>query len=70
MVNYRLGPDDDPYPTRWQKPIKVRRECDGEWVHEELAGDFVGIEEDIQGRDRLTFKCLNCGKNHTSLRVG
>lgn len=70
MRHYRLGPDDDPYPHQWRKQIKVYRSCDKQWIDEEVAGDFVNIEEDFQGRDKLTFKCVRCGRNHTSLRVG
>jgi hypothetical protein len=57
------------YNWRFQ-PVRVRRDCDGEWVNENVAGTFVNIESDFEGRDKLTYKCAKCGENHTSLRYG
>ena len=57
---------DDFYES-YEKPIKVNcKECG--WVNEKDV-DFINIEEDLQGADKLTFKCL-CGKVRTSRRFG
>jgi len=49
--------------------IQVFIECLGDWIPESDV-KVLDVEEDIQGRDKLTFKCPECGKQHTSLRVG
>jgi len=38
--------------------------------NEEDIVEFLNIEEDMQGRDVLTFKCHYCGKPVKSLRYG
>lgn len=53
---------------RW-RPIKVKcKECD-EWKDEDKT-EFVDIEEDLQGRDILTFICPDCKTKQRSLRLG
>ena len=37
-----------------------------EWVDVEDV-KFLNIEEDVQGRDVMTFECPNCGESHKSL---
>lgn len=54
----------------YQRSIYVLRSCDKTRVKEEEAGVFLDISEDIQGQDRLTYKCNKCGEAHTSLRFG
>ena len=49
--------------------IQVMLTCNGEWCPEEDV-QFENIEEDMQGRDILTFTCPECGEQHKSLRVG
>jgi len=53
----------------WHPTIKVYLSCTQEWVPEKTV-KALNIEEDIQGRDRLTFECPKCRKQHDSLRVG
>lgn len=51
------------------RTIQVRcPEC-GE-THDERKVQFENIEEDIQGRDVLTFVCPGCDKTVKSLRRG
>lgn len=37
-----------------------------EWVDVEDV-KFLNIEEDVQGRDVMTFECPKCGESHKSL---
>ena len=46
MRHLRVGPDQDMYNWRFQ-PVRVRRDCDGEWVNENVAGTFVNIESEL-----------------------
>jgi hypothetical protein len=59
------GPPSPPPPS----PIRVRLACSGDMVSESNV-KFEGIEEDIEGRDILTFGCPECGEIHRSLRFG
>jgi len=43
--------------------------CNGDRIPEENV-EFLNIEEDIQGRDILTFKWPECGEIHKSFRLG
>lgn len=52
----------------YERPIYVVQSCNGERV-EEVEVEFLGIEEDMQGRDRLTFRCPECHEEHTSYRL-
>ena len=54
----------------YQRPIYVLTACDKEEVDERKTGEFVNIEEDITGRDILTFVCAKCNTVHKSLRFG
>jgi len=54
--------------TEWQPKVYVRLYCTYALV-EESEVEFENIEEDMQGRDVLTFKCPECGKSHTSHRL-
>jgi len=49
--------------------IVVVLSCDGTRIDEKTV-EFLGIEEDIQGADILTFKCPRCGEQHKSRRYG
>lgn len=53
----------------YEKRIYVNLSCCGEKVDEREV-EFENIEEDMQGRDILTFKCPICGETHTSFRFG
>jgi len=54
--------DDEP-------AVVVTLTCNGDKVDEDTV-EFVNIEEDMQGRDLLTFVCPECGKEHTAYRLG
>ena len=41
--------------------------CTKEFIDESNV-EFINIQEDIQGKDILTFKCPKCNKQHESLR--
>jgi hypothetical protein len=56
---------DEPYERR----ITVLLSCNGQRVNEQDV-EFLGIAEDIQGRDVLTFTCPICCEIHRSLRFG
>ena len=49
--------------------IYVMLTCTGDKIDEQDV-KFENIEEDMQGRDILTFKCPECGEIHKSLRFG
>ena len=51
--------------------MKIKVYCDKcmNWIDEKTV-EFLNIEEDIHGRDKLTFKCPVCGTENKSLRVG
>ena len=49
-------------------PIKVYCEKCDRWINEN-AVEFNGIEEDIQGKDVLSFGCPHCGTRQKSWRV-
>ncbi len=51
---------------RWGRIICVTCPTCGEFDEEKV--EFVGISEDMQGRDRMTFVCPKCGKTVTSYR--
>jgi hypothetical protein len=53
----------------WHPKIFVILSCSGDRISEDSV-EFENIEEDIYGRDVLTFKCPACGKTHQSLRLG
>lgn len=48
--------------------IKVYCKKCKEWKTETEV-EFLNIEEDIQGRDVLTFNCPDCGSKNKSQRV-
>ena len=52
-----------------RRPIMVYAKCAGQWINE-ADTEFRGIEEDIEGKDVLTFKCPMCGEEHKSRRHG
>jgi len=58
---------------RWSalygREIVVILTCSKERVPESTV-EFENIEEDMTGRDILTFKCPQCGESHRSLRLG
>jgi hypothetical protein len=43
----------------------VRLSCDGEWVPVSST-TFIGIQEDMVGRDVLTYLCPECNTEHSS----
>lgn len=49
------------------REVEVFLECSGDYIPEHEV-EFLNIEEDFEGRDIMTFKCPECGKNHKSLR--
>ena len=49
--------------------IYVNLPCTGDKIPESEI-HCTNIEEDMQGRDVVTFDCPNCGEEHTSLRFG
>ena len=51
--------------------MKIKVYCDGcqDWIDEKTV-EVLNIEEDIYGRDKLTFRCPVCGIESKSLRVG
>lgn len=59
----------DPFDTDPSGRVDVF--CSGcrELVAED-AVTILNIEEDMEGRDRLTFQCPECGTISTSLRLG
>lgn len=54
----------------YERTIYVMLECREFERIPEKEVKFENIEEDIQGRDVLTFTCPFCKKIHKSLRVG
>ena len=55
---------------RYFKPtIRVYCHTCEEWIDESTV-EFLNIEEDMYGRDKMTFKCPECGEESKSLRVG
>ncbi len=52
-----------------ERAIMVVTPCDGDMANEAEV-QFVNIEEDISGRDVLTFICPKCGSEHRSYRLG
>lgn len=56
-------------PWEGRGPIWVTLSCDGDRVDERTV-KVEDIEEDIQGRDVLTFTCPRCGEVHRSYRLG
>ena len=54
----------------WEMP-PVRVYCKGcrEWMNEDHT-EFINIEEDFQGFDKLTFRCPQCGEISKSFRKG
>lgn len=57
------------FTERDASPCTVILSCNQERVSEDRV-KAVDIEEDIQGRDVLTFVCPECGQEHKSLRFG
>lgn len=53
----------------YEKPIRVRLSCNGEWCNEDLI-ECTNIEEDFDGADVVTFICPECKKTHQSRRYG
>lgn len=53
----------------YEREILVILDCNGDRVPESQV-EFLGIEEDIQGRDILSFVCPVCQEPHKSLRLG
>ena len=52
----------------WERKVKVMLTCTKDWCLEEEV-ESLNIEEDIEGRDVLTFTCPECGQVHQSFRV-
>ncbi len=61
--------DKGKFGLDYKPPVKVFAGCVGEWF-DETDAHIIGIEEDPEGRDRLTFDCPYCDHQHTSLRRG
>jgi hypothetical protein len=58
-----------PHRFYHHRPVKVILECTKEWI-DESAVEFLNIEEDMEGKDLLTFKCPVCKQEHKSHRIG
>jgi len=52
-----------------ERVIRVHLPCNWDLVAESNV-EILNIEEDIQGRDVLTFTCPACGQAHKSWRIG
>lgn len=52
-------------PQREYVPAEVVLTCSKEFAPLDKV-KFVNIEEDMQGKDVLTFKCPRCGEQHES----
>ena len=61
--------DDTPDDHDYERQIYVLLSCTGEKYLESKV-EFIDIEEDIMGRDMLTFTCPVCSQKHTSMRFG
>ncbi len=58
------------YPQRRsERRIEILLPCTGERV-DETDVDIDNIEEDMQGRDVVTFRCPHCAEIHKSHRFG
>jgi len=44
----------------------VMQDCTGEQVNVDKT-TFVDVEEDIYGRDVMTYTCPECGEDHKAL---
>ena len=56
-------------PYDEERPILLALPCNGDRIDESTV-TLENIEEDIQGRDLVTFQCPVCGKQHQSYRLG
>lgn len=57
--------------AKWQYEPKVKVTCPTcKNMFNEDAVEFINIEEDIQGRDLLTFKCPVCNEPKKAYRLG
>jgi hypothetical protein len=54
----------------WEPPRLILVFCEkcDEWMGENET-KFENIEEDVQGRDVLTFKCPDCKTKQKSIRI-
>ncbi len=52
---------------KFHRNIQIRLPCNGELVDEREI-DIENIEEDMQGRDVVSFKCPYCAEIHKSHR--
>ena len=53
----------------FRREVVVTLTCTNERISETDV-EIINIEEDIQGRDLLTFICPKCKKQHTAYRLG
>ena len=67
ISNYDQWKTASPYD--YEPPVVVVLSCNGDKVDENDV-KTLNIEEDIQGRDLLTYVCPECGKEHKSYRLG
>jgi hypothetical protein len=64
-----LREEEDPSEIYGERIIKVRcGTCKKDFNEQDV--EFLNIEEDIEGRDVMTFKCPDCGESQKSLRRG
>jgi len=61
------SPHDDEIDV--EREVCVTLTCNHDLIPESKV-KFVNIEEDMQGRDLLTFICPECGEQHTAYRLG
>lgn len=56
------------YRNMKERPIYVVLPCNGDKMDERDV-NIDNIEEDIQGRDLVSFTCPACGERHKSFRI-
>ncbi len=68
-INFLKKEIEMPYDKYEKPPVQVRcGSCDTSFDEDKV--EFLNIEEDMQGRDVLTFTCPSCNKTKKSWRFG
>jgi hypothetical protein len=64
--NIEYDVEFQPWPD--EAPMQVYLSCCQEWTDwNDDAFEMLGMQEDIQGRDLMTFTCPECNETHDSL---
>ena len=58
------------FQNEYERPVSVMLPCNSYERVDERTVTTLNIEEDISGRDVLTFTCPRCAETHRSLRLG